>query len=91
MLADEDFFLEDLCALAFFDAGDFEDLGCVEPRVGAAAHHSYAVDFHFVYVDAAIDRLRCVSSGNLDSRCGNLRSIFVVALEYLCSVHRSDH
>lgn len=57
MLAREDFFLQHLGTLALVDTGHFEDLGSIEPRVGAALHDGDAVDFHFVDVDVGVNGL----------------------------------
>ena len=48
MLAREDFLLENLRAPAFVDAGDLEDLRCVDIRVGSPTHDGYAANHAFV-------------------------------------------
>jgi len=57
VLARQDLFLEHLCALALVDTGHLEDLGSVEPAVGAAAHDGDAIDLHLVHGDARVDGL----------------------------------
>lgn len=63
MLTGQDLFLKDFGALALVDARDLEDLGRIEPTVGASAHDGDAVYLHLVDGDARVDGLGRVSRG----------------------------
>ena len=49
VLACQDFFLEDPCAPRFFDAGDLENLCCIEVSIRATTHESDTTHCDFVH------------------------------------------
>lgn len=43
-----DFSFKNTCAGGLVEVGDFQDVGCVDPVVGATAHDMVALDIEFI-------------------------------------------
>lgn len=67
----QDLLLEDLCAAAFVDTGDFQDLGGVDKGISPPSHDRYATNH--ALVDLVCDAFR-VSEGSMRGNTEHVRT-----------------